>query len=105
MSLLEAGLVVSHPCVVVEVACGTPPRRGEVVAMLPELESAPVATTAEVLELLRQRTLFGRGCGFVDIGLLASALLDARTKLWTWDQRLAAVAAEIGRAYQPTLAS
>lgn len=80
-------------------------RRSEIVPMLFDLESVPVATADELLALLRQRALFGRGCGFVELGLLASSLLSDQTRLWTLDQRLAAVAAELGRAYRPALAS
>jgi predicted nucleic acid-binding protein len=103
--LLEAGVVACHPYVVVEVACGTPPRRREVIDMLGELESVPVTTTDELLELLQRRALFGRGCGFVDVSLLASALLSEQTLLWTLDKRLEAVATELGRNYRPALAS
>lgn len=105
VALLQAGWVVGHPCVVVEVACGTPPHRSEVIDMLRELESVPVATADELLTLLEQRALSGRGCGFVDVSLLASALLSDRTLLWTLDKRLEAVATESGCAYQPALAS
>lgn len=103
--LLQAGLVVCHPYVVLEVACGTPPRRSEIIDMLAELESVYVATPDELLALLERRALFGRGCGFVDVSLLASALLSDQTLLWTADKRLAAVATELGRAYRPALAS
>lgn len=105
VALLEAGLVVCHPNVVVEVACGTPPQRRAVIAMLLELESAPTATAQELLALIGRRSLHGRGCGVVDLGLLAATLLGARTVLWTHDKRLAALAAELGRAWQPALAS
>lgn len=103
--LLEAGVVACHPYVVVEVACGSPPRRREVIDMLGELESVPVTTTDELLELLQRRALFGRECGFVDVSLLASALLSEQTLLWTLDKRLEAVATELGRNYRPALAS
>jgi predicted nucleic acid-binding protein len=101
VALLESGQVVCHPHVVVEVACGTPPQRRAIVEMLGALESLPVATPAELLALIERRALFGRGCGFVDVSLLASALLSGSTLLWTTDKRLAGVAAELGRAYQP----
>lgn len=105
VALLEAGLVVCHPYALVEVACGTPPHRTEIIDMLRELESVQVATPDELIELLQRRALFGRGCGFVDVSLLASALLSDQTLLWTLDKRLEAVAAELGRAYRPSLAS
>ena len=100
-SLLEDGVVVCHPYVVVEVAAGTPPERKTIVDMLGALESVPVATTDELLAtLIERRSLFGRGCGFVDVSLLASALLSDTTRVWTLDRRLETVAAGLGRSYQ-----
>jgi hypothetical protein len=62
------GMVVCHPYVVAEVACGTPPSRKVIITMLGELESTPVATQTELLAMLNARQLYGcgRGCGFVD---------------------------------------
>ena len=105
VALLEAGLVVCHPYAVVEVACGTPPRRTEVIGMLRELERVQVATPAELVELRHRRALFGRGCGFVGLSLLASMLLSDQTLLCTLDKQLEELAAELGRAYRPSLAS
>ena len=105
VALLEAGLIVCHPHVVVEVACGTPPSRRAVLDMLAELECAPVATHQELLELIEHRAFHGRGCGFVDVSLLASALLGDKTLVWTLDKRLEAVAVEMGRAWRPALSS
>lgn len=99
VALLEAGLVVTHPYVIVEVACGTPPRRAEVVTLLSRLESVRVATPDELLKTIDQRALSGRGIGFVDLSLLASTLLSAGARLWTLDKRLQAVAVELGTAW------
>jgi predicted nucleic acid-binding protein len=105
VTLLEAGMVVCHPYVVVEVACGTPPGRQAIIEMLAELESVPVATPDELRTFIEHRALFGRGCGFVDISLLASALLRDQSRVWTMDKRLETVAAELGRAWRPALQS
>ena len=105
VALLEAGEMVCHPYVVVEVACGTPPNRRAIIDLLAELESVPVATDRELLAMIERRALGGRGCGYVDIGLLASTLLSNAALVWTLDKRLAAVAAELGRAYRPALQS
>jgi hypothetical protein len=101
VALLEAGMVVCHPHVVVEVACGTPPSRRSVIAMLSDLESVPVSTPDEVLVLIERHALHGRGCGFVDLSLLASSMLSDGTRLWTLDRRLDLVAAELGRVWRP----
>jgi hypothetical protein len=42
-----------------------------------------------------------QGCGFVDLSLLASVLLQGRTLLWTLDKRLEAMAIELKHCYQP----
>ena len=52
-------MVVRHPYVVVEVACGTQPNRRAIITLLGELESTPVATPGEVLEMT-ERTKPGR---------------------------------------------
>ena len=104
-ALLEEGQVVCHPHVVTEVACGTPPNRRTLIAMLADLESTPLATTDEILELIERRGLYGRGRGFVNMSLLASALLGDRTLIWTLDKRLESVAAGLNGAYRAALHS
>jgi len=44
--------------------------------MLAELESMPLATPEELLKLIERRSLYGRGCGFVDMSLLASTAFE-----------------------------
>ena len=105
VALLELGRVVCHPYVVTEVACGTPSNRRAIIAMLAELESTPLATPDELLELIERRSLYGRVCGFVDVSLLASTLLSEQTLIWTLDKRLELVAIELKRAYRPLLHS
>lgn len=103
VALLEAGAVVCHPYIVGEVACGTPPTRKVVIGLLSELASTPLATHEEFLAMMDARQLYGRGCGFVDMSLLASVLLSEKTLIWTRDKRLEALAAESNRVYRPML--
>ncbi|WP_027995941.1 type II toxin-antitoxin system VapC family toxin [Simplicispira psychrophila] len=105
VALLESYRVVCHPYVVMEIACGMPPHQRALIAMLAELESTRLATSDELLELIERRNLYGRGCGLVDISLLASTLLSEETLLWTADKRLESVAAELNHAYRPALHS
>jgi predicted nucleic acid-binding protein len=99
VELLTTARVLCHPQVVVEVACGTPPSRAEVIGLLSALPQTPVATHAELLALIERRSLAGRGCGYVDLNLLASVLLSPAARLWTLDRRLAAIAADWDRAH------
>ncbi len=96
---LNAGLVLMHPMVLGELACGTLRNRAAVLDLLSNLPSAPRASDAEVLALLERGTLMGRGIGYVDVHLLASATLAGTARLWTRDKRLAAVAAELALAF------
>ena len=91
-SLLDEEQVFCHPFVMGELACGTLRNRQEVLSLLGTLPQARVAEHEEVLHLLERRHLHGRGLGWVDAHLLASALLTGCT-LWTFDQPLARAAA------------
>jgi predicted nucleic acid-binding protein len=53
----------------------------------------------EVAAFVRDRKLNGRGIGWVDAHLLASALVG-RLKLWTADSSLAIVATELRVGYE-----
>jgi predicted nucleic acid-binding protein len=92
---LEEGQVLMHPWVIGELACGHLKRRREVLELLQGLPGAMVASDGEVLLLNDRASLMGRGLGFVDLHLLASARLS-HCRLWTQDRRLAAVAEEQG---------
>ena len=92
---LEAGRVLAHPFVIGELAGGTLRNRREVLDLLGRLPGVPLATPAEALDFLERRALMGRGIGFVDVHLLASAALAAPARLWTRDRRLAAVANDL----------
>lgn len=89
--LLEDGAVWTHPFVVGELACGNLARRSEVLDLIRALPEAPVADHDEVLAFVEGRRLMGLGLGWVDMHLLASAVL-ASLPLWTSDKRLSAVA-------------
>lgn len=67
--------------------------------MLGELKTAPAVTYEELLHFIRLRQLQGRGCGVVDVALLASVLIREGMLLWTFDKRLHSLAAELKRAY------
>jgi predicted nucleic acid-binding protein len=94
---LAAGEVVMHPWVIGELACGNLRHRTELLALLQGLPKATVASDAEVLRLIEQEQLMGRGIGYVDAHLLASARLT-RCWLWSEDRRLAALARHLAVA-------
>jgi predicted nucleic acid-binding protein len=100
---LEGGRVLMHPFVLGELACGNIKNRGEVLRLLGDLPAAPTATEHEALGLIERRALMGRGIGYIDVHLLASAALADVGWLWTRDRRLAAVAADLELAFRGEL--
>lgn len=97
---LESTLVLCHPFVVGELACGHLRDGARVLNTLSQLPFAPVATHQEALVFLDRHGLAGRGIGWVDVHLLASTALAGSARLWTRDKRLAGVAADLDLKYQ-----
>lgn len=91
---------LTHPVVLVELACGTPPApRARTLHDIGLLQHAKHPTWAEVMELIEARQLYGRGCGSSDLTLLASTLMTPGALLWTLDKRLSQLAGELAVAY------
>ncbi|MBW2027797.1 MAG: PIN domain-containing protein [Deltaproteobacteria bacterium] len=96
--LLMDGEVTSHPFIVGELACGSLKNRKEILSLLQELPMAPTIEFEEFLFFVEQKQLMGKGVGFVDIHLLASAQISG-TPLWTADRRLRNLADKLGLAF------
>ena len=101
--LLELDVVFSHPLVLGEIACGTPPHRIQTLTDLGSLQQAQQATVREVIEFIERERLFCAGCGWVDLTLLASALVTPGIELWTLDKRLPGLADRFGVIHRPML--
>ena len=71
--LLDRGEVQCHPFIIGELACGSLRRRSEVLSLLRSLPHVLAATDNEVLTFIERHRLMGRGVGWVDAHLLASA--------------------------------
>ncbi|MDO5624243.1 MAG: PIN domain-containing protein [Pseudomonadota bacterium] len=92
IALLALDRVLVHPLIIGEVACGTPPKRQQVLSNLRLLRSVQQASVEEALHFIETERLYGLGCGLVDVLLLASALMTPATRLWTLDRCLGALA-------------
>ncbi len=93
--ILEENLALTHSFVIGELACGQLKPRKRILADLKALPLAVSATDAEVLELIEEHELWGRGIGWVDAHLLASSRLSG-CQLWTRDRQLEVAAAGAG---------
>lgn len=96
-SLLYANEVLTHPFVVGELACGALRNRAEILRHLKALPEARLADHHEVLRFVENEQLYGRGIGWVDAHLLASARLTG-CRLWTLDKQLRLAAASLSLA-------
>ena len=73
------------------------PRRAEVLALFDQLPPATVVSHREMLQFVDRHRLMGQGLGWIDLHLLASALVSHAT-LATRDGRLAQAARGLGVA-------
>lgn len=96
--LLSLGHVSGHDFIYGELLIGDKSGREVLLASYEQMHQAPMVSHSEVVLFVRERWLHGRGIGWIDAHLLASALVG-RLKLWTADVPLAAVASELGIAY------
>ncbi len=104
VSLLQADLVLTHPMVLAELACGTPPApRARTLGQIGLLRTCNQVTLDETMNLIEREKLYGLGCGLVDICLLGSTLITPAARLWTLDRRLAELAERFGMAFHSQL--
>jgi predicted nucleic acid-binding protein len=97
--LLGRDEVVGHEVVYGEMLIGDRGGRAPLLTAYGQIHRAPVVPHAEVVAFVRARRLSGRGVGWVDVHLLASAIV-ADARLWTADVRLAAVAAALDVSHE-----
>jgi predicted nucleic acid-binding protein len=96
--LLSRDEVSGHEFVYGELLIGDKGGRRQLLANYEQMHRAPSVPHRDVIEFVLDRRLHGRGIGWIDAHLLASALVG-RLKLWTTDPRLAVLARELGIAY------
>jgi hypothetical protein len=102
--LLELNMVFLHPAVVGELACGNLRNRADLLEHLSNLSQAAQASDSEVMQFLERNKLYGRGVGWVDLHLLASAILT-NCPFWTLDRNLAKISHDLDVAFTPAAAS
>jgi predicted nucleic acid-binding protein len=96
--LLFQNQVTGHDLIYGELLIGDVGGRSRFLATYLYFDRAAPVSHREVGELVRLRRLHGRGIGWIDAHLLASAMAG-RLRFWTADDRLATVAADMGVGY------
>ena len=100
--LLNGGEVMCHPYIVGELACGNLKNRKEVLSLLQLLPPATLANHEEILQFIEENRLMGKGLGYVDVHLSASAVLTG-VQMWTYDRRLNETNEALGIKYKPVV--
>jgi predicted nucleic acid-binding protein len=96
--LLSRDEVSGHEFVYGELLIGDVGGRKQLLNDYEQIHQAPVVPHDDVVAFVQGGSLHGRGVGWIDAHLLASALVG-HLKLWTTDAQLAVVAAELGIGY------
>lgn len=95
VSLLNDGDVVCHPFIIGELSCGNFRNRLEILLLLHSLPMVGQTEHEEVLQFVEGNDLMGKGLGYVDVHLLASAVLFG-VLIWTLDKKLQAASSKLG---------
>jgi hypothetical protein len=96
--LLNNDEVVCHPFIAGELACGNLQNRAGILSLLQTLPMAEQVEHEEIMQFIENYRLMGRGLGYIDMHLLASALLSG-IPIWTLDKKLADVSKELGISF------
>jgi len=96
--LLNDGEVVCHPFIIGELACGNLKNRKEILTSLQSLPMTILAEDGEVLGFIENHQLMGKGLGYIDVHLIAAAVLTD-VPLWTFDKTLDKLTKKIGINY------
>jgi hypothetical protein len=96
--LLRLDEVTGHELVYGELLIGDRGGRKKFLADYERIRQANIVPHREVVAFARDWDLLGRGVGWIDVHLLASAIVG-RLRLWTADPRFLAMAKELGVAY------
>jgi len=97
--LLGLDEVTGHELVYGELLIGDRGGRRKLLAAYERMHQAATVPHRDVVVFVRDRDLHGRGVGWIDVHLLASAIVG-RLQLWTADPRFSALANQFGVAYE-----
>ena len=97
--LLMSAEVMCHPFIIDELACGHLKNRNEIISLLQSFPMAPTIEFDEFLFFIDRNHLMGKGVGFVDVHLLASAQLTG-VPMWTADKRLKSATDQLELAFK-----
>ena len=93
--LLKQSRIVSHPFIIGELACGNISNGTEIISLIQSLPMLDAVEHEELLLFIVHNKMMGRGLGFVDVHLMAAAML-AGIPIWTQDKKLKQACSRLG---------
>lgn len=93
--------VICHFFVIGELAVGDTGTRSKLLRALQTIYQLKVEKDPDVLRFLKENKIQARGIGYIDCHLLASAVSDSNTNIWTFDKRFHAAASQLGVGLPP----
>jgi predicted nucleic acid-binding protein len=99
--ILDRDEAAGHDLIYGELLIGDPGGRAELLKLYDLMHRVSNVPHADVVAFVRIHKLHGRGIGWIDAHLLATALV-ANLPFWTADERLARLASELGVGYIPS---
>jgi predicted nucleic acid-binding protein len=97
-ALLSRDEVIGHELIFGELLVGDRGGRAKLLSAYEQMHQASMVPHSEVVAFVRARRLHGLGIGWIDIHLLASAVVG-RCLVWSADSRFAEVVEKLGLAY------
>jgi predicted nucleic acid-binding protein len=97
--LLGLDEVAGHELIYGELLIGDRGGRKNLLADYKLMIQAATVPHAEVVTFVERRNLHGRGAGWIDVHLLASAIV-AGFEFWTVDPRLSTIAEDLGVSHR-----
>lgn len=99
VDLLDDAHVACHPFIIGELACGNLRNRVTIISLLENLPMALSVDHHEVIRFIENHKLQGQGLGYIDVHLLASAVLTGFS-LWTFDKKLKQFSGKLNCMYK-----
>ena len=99
--LLDRDEVAGHEFVYGELFIGDKGGRKTLLSAYEKIHQATTIPHPDVVSFIQARNLNGRGIGWVDVHLLASAIVG-RMQLWTADTNLSTIAKDLDVAFELT---
>lgn len=95
-AIIAQDKLLIHPAIIGELALGSLRERASVLRFFAAQRQVVIASHDEVMMFIDRHALHGLGIGYVDVSLLASAMLAPGSSLYTRDRRLKLAAEKAG---------